>query len=223
MIDPRTYWHERLGKFLAPEAQDYLQALMAPQPHVLKPGVVTRMGGADPARFLVDDQEVRIWAPVAPEIPMPRDISFQRTNERKKSDWILDVILDPPEGSFLAATVGMSGADAKNWRMSTGRGLIAIGGNAGFLEGREQILVDRSRFLEAADWFRSTKAPVSDLLRSEDVRKRFRQGLLTAATARSHLAAIKTPAEQLASYPGDRDTLLIRLAFYAAERPLEGK
>jgi hypothetical protein len=174
------------------------------------------MGGSEPGRFLISDVGAQVWAPVLPEVDLPSHIRFQPTSARKRRDWLVDVITDPPEPPFLAASVGMSGADAAFWRISTSTDLIAIGGAAGLLEGQPCVIVDRRAFLDAKAWFEETQTPVFDLLRLQETRDRFRTGILSGAQARSRIDRLKTSMADLNRYPGSSDPALMKLAAYAA-------
>jgi hypothetical protein len=222
LISPQEFWFERLGKIIAPEASDWMAALMGSYPHadpVKK--VRTRMGGSEPARFLIGRDFVQTWAPVRPEVPLPGNVTFFLTSERKRRDWLTDVILSPPETPFLAASVGMSGADADNWRMTMTTDLIAIGGAASMFDGQALMLIERPRFLAARDWFRAGQGRVgiAELLRFRDIQEGFRKGLLTGAQARSRQQ--KLPVSHLRDYPGQDHPMVMRLAAHAATKDEE--
>ncbi len=193
-----------------------MDALMASYPHAQPGKPRTRIGGSEPGRFLISTDEARVWAPVLPEADLPPHIRFQPTAARKRRDWIVDVITDPPEPPFLAASVGMSGADAAFWQMSVSTDLIAFGGAAALFEGQPLVIVDRQSFLESVAWFTETQVSVSDLLRLSETRDRFRTGILTGAQARARVARLKAPIAELDRYPGSRDPVLMKLAAYAA-------
>lgn len=216
MITAQEYWWDRLGRYLSPTAGDLMDALMASYPHAQPGKPRTRLGGSEPARFLISDDRAKVWAPVLPEADLPPHIRFQPTAARKRRDWIVDVIMDPPEPPFLAASVGMSGADAAFWQISISADLIAFGGAAALFEGQPLVIVDRQSFLEATSWFRETQIPVSDLLRLSETRDRFKTGILTGAQARARISRLKVPTAELDRYPGSRDPVLMKLAAYAA-------
>ena len=216
MITAQEYWWDRLGRYLSPTAGDWMDALMSSYPHAQPGKPRTRIGGSEPGRFLISDDTAQVWAPVLPETDLPSHISFQPTAARKRRDWVVDVIMDPPKPPFLAASVGMSAADAAFWQISISAELIAFGGAASLFEGQSIVIVDRQAFLEAATWFRETGAPVSDLLRLSETRERFKTGILTGAQARAPVARLKTPVAEMDRYPGSRDPVLMKLAAYAA-------
>lgn len=217
MISAQEYWFERFGAKIAPDASQWKQALMGAHPHFdpAKKSLV-RMGGSEPARFLISDSAVRVWAPIAPASALADDTVIAPTSSRKRRDWLVDTIIDPPEPPFLAAAVGMSSADAAFWRMTTSRDLIAFGGAAALLEGVQSVLVERKRFIEAKDWFASEKVAVSDLLRLGETQRLFKKDLLTGAEARARLDRLKTDRAILETYPGEDAPFLMKLASYAA-------
>lgn len=210
------FWFENFGRLFAPEAPEWFKALMGSYPHAEKPARA-RFGGSEPARFLICAAQARAWAPVRSEAPLPAHVSVQPTSARKRRDWIVDVILDPPAPPFLAASIGLSGADAAYWRLTTSRDLIAFGGAAALFDGEHLVLVERPRFQEAMDWFSATGAPVSELLRFHEIRRLFQIGLCTGLQARKALDKLKTAQGALRSFPGGANPALTRLAAYAAE------
>lgn len=213
-MEAETFWHERLGKFLAP-GEGFYAALMRNYPHAEK-SMTTRMGGTEPARFLVSDSRVAVWAPIRlPESAAGR-IEIYPTSARKRNDWLVDVITSPPDGLFLAASVGQSGSDAANWTLSPDKDLIAFGGAAGLFDGQAKVLIERERFLASIAWFKEQGNVVSDLLRHKDIQRRFKTGQQSGAEARASMQRLKTPIETLNSYPGSRNPAVIRLASYAA-------
>jgi len=216
LITAQEYWQDRLGRHILPEGGDWRDALMASYPHAVAGKPRTRIGGSEPGRFLISDAGAQVWAPVLPDLDLPPHISFQPTAARKRRDWLVDVITDPPEPPFLVASVGMSGADALFWRISTSADLIAFGGAAGLFEGQPTVIVDRRAFLDAKTWFEETQTPVSDLLRLQETRDRFRTGILTGRQARARIDRLKTPMADLDRYPGSPDPALMKLAAYAA-------
>lgn len=224
MITAHEYWFKRFGSKIAPDVTDWQQSLMAGYPHFdpAKKRPV-RMGGSEPARFLISDDRVQVWAPIHPNIDLPDDIQIRPTSARKRRDWLVDVILNPPCSPFLVASVGMSGADAAFWRMTTSRDLIAFGGAAALLDGVQALYVDRSRFLEARDWFDTERVAVSDLLRLRETLRLFKTELISGEQARARLKRIKTPRSVLEAYPGDPNPTLMKLAAYAASTWQEGE
>lgn len=218
----QNYWFDRVGRKLAPTAAHWKDALMATYPHADPAKKDARMGGAEPARFLVSGDRAEVWAPIRAANELPAGVSIQPTSALRRRDWIVRVILVPPPVPFLAASVGMSGADAAHWRMTVSPDLIAIGGASALLDGRNMVLVERARFLEARDWFIDTGTAVSDLLRHREAVALFRRGLISAEQARARRARLKTSQERLASYPGVDDPLLMTLAAHAASSPEKG-
>lgn len=218
MISPTEFWFEHFGRWLAPDAVSWSEALMAQYPHADEArSVRTRMGGSEPARFLISEHEGMAWAPIRTETVLPDRVTLQQTSERKRRDWCIDVILDPPEPPFLAASVGMSGADASHWRMTTSRDLIAFGGAAALFEGQTLMLVDRRKFVEARDWFVETQVAVSELLRFWDTTHQFQRQVLTGRQARARLDRLKADTAILQAFPGEKSAVLAKLAAYAAD------
>jgi len=221
VITAQQYWHERLGRHILPGAE-WRDALMASYPHAQPGKPRTRLGGSEPGRFLVSDAGAQVWAPVLPDADLPSHISFQPTGARKRRDWIVDIITDPPKPPFLSASVGLSGADAAFWQISISADLIAFGGAAALFEGQPLVTVDRQAFLEAIAWFKETEAPVSDLLRLSEARESFKTNILTGAQARARISRLRTPMPDLDRYPGSRDPALMKLAAYAASEWVRG-
>ena len=174
------------------------------------------MGGSEPARFLITQNSAQAWAPIRPEGELPVHVTMQPTSVRKRRDWIVDVIVSPPKAPFLAASVGMSGADAKYWRLTTSENLIAFGGAASLFEGQNLVLVDREKFLLARDWFVDGDKPVSDLLNYWQTRQKFKTSLINGKQARARIDRIKTDEATLRSYPGEESLVIAKLASYAA-------
>lgn len=190
---------------------------MAAHPHYDPARTVrTRMGGSEPARFLICAERARVWAPIRTEHALPEHVEIAQTADRKRRDWIVDVIMNPPRAPFLAASVGMSGADAAFWRMTTSAELIAFGGAGALFDGKQIILIERERFIQARIWFREASVPVSDVLRYRDVQEQFQKGLIGGDAARAALARIKSERDVLDGYPGVRDASIVKLAAYAA-------
>lgn len=216
MVSAQDFWQERLGRFIFPSGPGWRDALMAVYPHADPGKTKARMGGSEPARFLISDAMVQVWAPVRPNEALPPSIQFQTTASRRRRDWIVDVLMNPPQPPFLAASVGMSGADAQFWKITTSAGLIAFGGAAALFDGNQSMTVDRDLFVRAKEWFAQTDVPVSDLLRLSGIRQQFKSGLLTGEQARARIARIKTPVDLLVQYPGDPDPTVMKLAAYAA-------
>ena len=216
MDDPKAYWMKRIGHYFAP-GEPFATALMKGYPHATKPGVRTRLGGSEPARFLISQTEALVWAPVALPPGADGHVNLAPTSDLKRGDWLLKVILDPPEAPFLAASLGMSGADADNWRMTVDRDLIVIGGSVAIWGGNAVLQVDRARFLEAIDWFANTRTPLADVFRHIGAIDRFKHGLADATRTRTALDRIVTPLSILKTYPGATEPQLLRLAARAAE------
>lgn len=219
--DATAFWFHRFGRFVAPDADGWSGALMRRYPHA-DPArkVTTRLGGAEPARFLICETFAHGWAPVRPQVALPAQVSIRPTHARKRWEWILDIILDPPPPPFLAASVGLSGADADHWQLTTSSELIAFGGAAALFEGEHLVLVERRRFLEAVDWFARTGAGAGEVLRARDIRRRFGMGLISGAQARAALARLRTDARD---FPGSANDFLVRLAALAAQGRQDGK
>ncbi|MFT3689047.1 hypothetical protein [Paenirhodobacter sp.] len=224
MNDATGFWFRHFGRFLAPDAADWSRALMRRYPHADPARKVTaRMGGSEPARFLICEDWARAWAPVRPEADLPPQVSLQPTHSRKRWDWIVDVIVNPPRPPFLAASAGLSGGDAAHWKLTTSQDLIVFGGAAALFEGEHVVLVERRRFLEAADWFALTGANAADLLRSHEIARQFRMGLIGGAEARLALGRLKTDPALLRGFPGSASGFLARLAAFTAQTRPRGK
>lgn len=217
MLSPQDYWHENLGSFLAPDAESWRAALMSTYPHFdsskEKP---VRMGGSEPARFLISAERVGVWSPIARPDGLDEHISIMPTSARKRRDWMVDVIMSPPSPPFLVASVGMSSADAAYWRMTTSKDLIAFGGSAALADGMNSLLVDRHKFIAAVDWFRDDGVAVSDLLRFHETTRLFKQSIINGAQARARLERLKSSQDILRAYPGELVPFLMKLASYAA-------
>lgn len=213
--DATGFWFRHFGRFFAPDASEWSKALMGTYPHADPARKVrTRFGGSEPARFLICESDAKAWAPVRPEAALPAHVRVQPTHAMKRWDWIIDTILNPPEPPFLAASVGLSGADADHWKLTTSTELIVFGGAAALFEGKHIVLVERRRFLETIDWFASTGANASDVLRCHEIRRRFQMGLMSGAQARSALGRLRTDAR---GFPGSANGFLARLAAFAAQ------
>lgn len=214
--DPKNFWFEHVGRHLNPEAQTFKEALMAGYPHAEK-NLRTRMGGSEPARFLVTRDGASVFAPIKPFADLPDSISLNPTSVRRRRDWVVDVILAPPDPPFLAASVGMSSADADHWRMTTDANLIALGGAGSMFEGQNLVQIDRHRFLEARDWFAEEKGAISDLLRSWEIKKKFQTSLITGREARSRFDRLKTEQAVLQSYPGAPNPVVAKLVAFSVQ------
>ena len=220
MLNEIDYWYDRFGRHLMPDASPGL-ALMGAYPHVVKGKV--RLGGPEPARFLISEAGVDAWSPVRPPDPLPDGVRMHLTSDRPRRAWVVDILLDPPPAPFLAASLGQSGADAANWQMTINRDRIVFGGSSSVLGGPSVLAIDRARFLKAMQWFRDSGVDVRDLLRAADIRHHHRIGLLTGAAARARLAKIKADPDAVAKYPGEGDSHIMRLAAYAANDYKKGQ
>lgn len=215
LSDATGFWFRHFGRFFAPDAPDWSKALMGTYPHADPARKVrTRFGGAEPARFLISESRAKAWAPVRPDVALPAQVSVQPSHARKRWDWIIDVIVNPPKPPFLAASVGLSGADADHWKLTTSADLIVFGGAAALFDGEHLVLVERRRFLETIDWFSSTGANVGDILRGQEVRRQFQMGLISGAQARLALGRI---GGDMRGFPGSASGFLARLAAFAAQ------
>lgn len=224
LTDPPDFWFRRFGRFFSPCASGWRKALMGKYPHSDPAREVrARLGGSEPARFLICESFAKAWAPVRPEAELPDHVSIQPTSARKRWDWIIDVILDPPDTPFLAASIGLSSADADYWRITTSAELIVFGGAAALFEGEHIVPVERQRFLEAIEWFSSTGVTAGDVLRSREIKRRFQIGLISGAQARLALGQLKADAALLHGFPGCANRFLARLAAYAAETRHAGR
>ncbi|MCV9964291.1 hypothetical protein OIU34_20605 [Pararhizobium sp. BT-229] len=213
---PLEFFHEHLGSVIDPTASP-IDVLMRSYAHV-DPGrsLAVRMGGSEPARFLVSRDVARVWAPV--RLPPHTDgrIEVAPTSARKRRDWLVDIIMSPPEPPFLAVSLGMAASDTEHWRPTVSMGMIVFAGAAALQDGVSMVTVERARFLAAKEWFAMTQVPVADLLRRRDIASRFRRGLLSGAAAQAAAKRIKTSPDVLDRYPGIDDPFQMKLASYAA-------
>lgn len=207
---PLAFWMRRIGIWLAPDATDPLDALMRPYKHTEK-SLATRIGGSEPGRFLVSEARAALWAPIASP-DGDHGIEVYTTAAMRRRDWLIDIILNPPEPPFLAASVGMSGADAAAWRMTISQEAIVFGGAASMLDGVNTRLIERSRFMEAMAWLRETGISAQDVLWEEELRRRFRLGLIDGSTAKRRIAAIKSDPEIRKTVPVGIGAFELRLA-----------
>jgi hypothetical protein len=221
MLNEIDYWYDRFGRHLMPDASPGL-ALMGAYPHVNDKGKV-RLGGPEPARFLISKAGVDAWSPVRPPDPLPEGVRMHLTSDRPRRAWVVDILLDPPPAPFLAASLGQSGADAANWQMTINRDRIVFGGSSAVLGGPSVLAIDRARFLEAMRWFQESGVDVRDLLRAADIRHQHRIGLLTGAAARARLGKIKADPAVAAKYPGEANSDVMRLASFAASKYYQRK
>lgn len=213
---PLEFFHRHCGSIIASDL-DPLGVLMRAYPHAdPNKTTTTRMGGSEPARFLVSEQEAGVWAPVRLPDHAQAQLRTATTSERKKRDWIIDVLMSPPKPPFLAVSIGMAASDVEHWRYTVSEEMIVFSGAASTYEGQNVLAVDRAKFLAAKEWFSETGTPVSDLLRANDIRERFQRGMITGAAARQALARIKTPQAAMKTYPGVQDAVVMKLASYAA-------
>lgn len=228
-IDPLSFWFSRLGEHLLTEgrlsqfatdrvAEDQYaeKTVMASFPHAEPGKKNTRMGGSEPARFLISDERAEAWAPIALPEQAAGFVTMHRTADRKPTDWMVDILMHPPEGVFLAASIGRPLSHVGNWGMTFNSTFIIFGGEPKLQDGRGQVGIDRVRFLEARDWFIHHGKILADLLSRESILSDFRAGRLTPEAARKKRAQVKTPDEILRSYPGSHDATALRLANYAA-------
>lgn len=210
------FFQEHFGSKIDP-ALAPLEVLMKPYPHINPAKTSTpRMGTSDPARFLVARGVAKLWAPVRLPDHTQGRIDVAPTSARGRRDWIVDVIMNPPEPPFLVAALGMAASDTSYWRITVSKEMIVFGGNASLFDGSNSLEVDRRKFLEARDWFKATAVPVSDLLRRRDIAFKFKRKLITGEAAKRASAKIKTPAALLDAYPGADHPFLMKLAAYAA-------
>lgn len=216
MEAPLAFWMRRIGVWLAPDATDPLDALMRPYRHAQKQ-LSTRIGGSEPGRFLVSEERAALWAPIAAPAG-GHEIEVYTTASMRRRDWLIDIILNPPRPPFLAASIGMSGADATAWRISVSQEAIVFGGAASMLDGVNTRLIERPRFMDAMAWLRETGIPAQDVLWEEELRRRFRMGLIDGPTAKRRIAAIKSDPELRKTAPPGIGAFELRLAQDAVNR-----
>lgn len=222
MLNEIDYWYDRFGQHMMP-AVPPMRALMASYVNASKPEKKTRMGGPEPARFLISQHGADAWTPVRPPDGLPDGVRMHLTSDRPRRAWVVDILHDPPPAPFLAASLGQSSADAENWQMTVSEDRIVFGGSSSVFGGPAVLAVDRAKFFAAVEWFERTNIAVSDLLRIADIRHQHRIGLLTGAAARARLAKIKADPDAVAKYPGEGDSHIMRLAAYAANDYKKGQ
>lgn len=216
MQTPLDFFQEHLGSAIDPVAEP-MDVLMRSYKHGdPAKSVVTRMGGSEPARFLVSADVAKIWAPISVPEHARNKVNVAPTSARKRRDWMVDVIMNPPKPPFLAVSLGMSGADADFWRMTVSEEMIVFSGSATLHDGDNAAAVDRRKFIEGKQWFAKTDVPVADLLRRREILRKFKTGLISGTAAKAALARIKTDAAVMDSYPGPADPFQMKLASYAA-------
>lgn len=211
--DPLTLWYERFGVYLSNDT-DSMTTLMASYPHAEK-NMRCRMGGTEPARFLISDDLVEAYCPIRAPDGLPDHVTIQPTSARQRRDWMLDIIMSPPKGPYMAASIGQSGADTNYWRISHDPDSVTFGGSTRLLDD-EIVTIFRPEFIDAMAWFRDTGVRVADVLSYRTIVHRFRAREITAQAARASLDKIKVErsvleqAPRLASAP-------LRLAAYGAD------
>lgn len=224
MINAQDYWIDKIGRHLMPSSQ-FEQAIMGQHPHAVEGKKPTRMGSSEPARFLACEDFARVWSPIRePETAKTTGVEFYKTSDRKRRDWIIDLITSPPPAPFLAATLGLSFGDTSNWRLTCHQDTICIGGNEKFLENgfpRPVLIVDRPRFLDAAAWFSETGANPKDLVVYSYIVNDFGLGNITADAAKNRIDKLKTDVDLLRNFPGPRDPDIIRLIYDISKRDTE--
>jgi hypothetical protein len=205
----RGYLHADESRVIKPKKPKKGEATdEAPKP------VMTRLGGHDPARFLISEDVSSILATVRFEKPV-QGISLALQATRKPRDWMVDIIMSPPKPPFLACSLGLAASDLDFWRLTLSSDLIIFSGSTKTF-GVNVLMVDRPRFLAAVDWFKKTSVSVSELLRLTEIQYRFKSGLITGEKARADLSKLKTPKDVLQSYPGEDDPFIRKLAYFAA-------
>ncbi len=216
MKPPLEFFQEHMGALIDPEAAP-IDVLMRAYPHGdPTKSISTRMGGSEPARLLVSEGEAKLWAPISvPEHARGR-IEVSPTSARKRRDWMVDVIMNPPKPPFLAVSIGMAASDVDFWRMTVSEEMIVFSGAAALHDGDNVAAVDRRKFIAAKEWFAETQTPVSDLLRRRDILHKFKTGMISGAAAKMALARIKTSLTVMDGYPGPSDAFQMKLAAYAA-------
>lgn len=216
MKPPLEFFQEHMGVLIDPEAAP-MDVLMRAYPHGdPAKSISTRMGGSEPARMLVSEGEAKLWAPIAvPEHARSR-IEVAPTSARKRRDWLVDVIMNPPKPPFLAVSIGMAASDVDFWRMTVSEDMIVFSGAAALHDGDNVAAVDRRKFIAAKEWFAQTQTPVSDLLRRRDILHKFKTGTWSGAASKAAMARIKTPAAVMDTYAGPADAFQMKLAYYAA-------
>ncbi len=214
MSDALEYFGKKVGHRIDPHA-DVKTVLMRPYPHINPAKTsTTRLGSAEPARFLVSEDRIEIYA--AGQLPETSGIEALPTSTRSRRDWMLDIIMSPPPCPFLVGTLGMSFSDTDFWRMTMSENAIVFGGNAAMHDGRNVMVVNRPRFVETVEWFRSTKASVADLHAQRRIKERFVKGEIAGQAARTAIEKLKTPADVMTSYAGVSDPFQMTMAAFVA-------
>jgi len=223
----KQFWHENLGRHLVP-GSDFDHALMTGYPHADRAGRTCRLGGSEPARFLVEDGRASVWSPIKPVEGAPESVSFYKTSDRKRREWVIDILLNPPATPFLAASVGMSGVDADSWALTVDPDLIVFGGSKSLLPGGTALnRIQRSRFLEGRSWFEENPdIKARDFLQFMQVHREFKTGVLGSDAARRKLARSKVTKDIFDAYPGEKMPYLISLCeasvlYYEPQKELQ--
>ncbi len=212
MLTPLEFFQLHCGVKIDPGA-DAKSVLMRTYPHSSK-DVLVRFGGPDPARFLITEDGAKIWATIRFDPPI-QGISLALQSERKTREWMTDILMSPPKPPFLASTLGQAGSDIDFWRLTLSNDLIVFSGSTKSF-GANIVMIDRPLYLETVKWFEQTGVSVSDLLRVNETQHKFKSGLIGGEHARTIMAKIKTPQDVLQSYPGVRDPMAMKLAYFAA-------
>lgn len=210
-FDPLSFWFDRFGKYLSAPDADPMTTLMSSYPHAEK-NMRCRMGGTEPARFLISQDRVEAYCPIKAPEGLPACISIMPTSARQRRDWMMDIIMAPPIEPYLAASVGQSGSDVANWRISHDSNSVTFGGSARLLDD-DVVTIHRPAFLDAMAWFSETSAKVADVLRYREIVQRFRAREISAQVARGMIDKIKCDRAVLETAPGLASAPL-RLAAY---------
>lgn len=215
-LSPLDFFKEHAAKHIDPDASA-ADVLMRTYPHVdIKKKMTVRLGGSEPARFLVSADGVSIWAPVSFPTATVGKVTVAPTADRKRSDWMIDVIMSPPKPPYLAVSLGMAASDIDFWRLSLTENFVVFSGSSALQGGTNIGAVDRNLFFKARDWFVETNASVSELLRLQETDAKFKRGTITGADVHRIFSRFKTPFAVLKNYPGRKEPFIMKLASYAA-------
>jgi hypothetical protein len=215
-LSPLDFFREYAGKYIDPDASA-TEVLMRTYPHVdVNKKKPVRLGGSEPARFLVSADCVKIWAPVSFPMDIASKVAVAPTAARKKSDWMIDVIMSPPKPPYLAVSLGMAAADLDFWRLSLTDNFVVFSGASALLRDTNIGAIDRNLFFAARDWFLETNASVSELLRLQETDAKFKRGTIKGVDVHRIFSRFKTPLAVLKNYPGQKEPFIMKLASYAA-------
>lgn len=185
-------------------------------PHADPKKGMTRMGSSEPSRFLVSETLAKAWVPIAMPQSAAGKVEFHTMADRKRTDWVIDIITSPPKPPYLAASLGMAASDIDNWALGVSPDTVVLGGASKVLDGEKRRIVDRRAFLTTKEWFEKTGATAFDVILEHSIKNEFARGLISGEAARRRLSKIKTPDEVRRTFPKGLDEWATRLAHIAA-------